>query len=128
MTREEMMSGKERGLAERKYYEDCTDLTEQLELPVTKEGFEALVEVACKAFELPVDDLSRQFVIEHIHHITAAVNTTSIEDVATILHKRTSNHTTWVIADEIRKRVSGEQAAKDAKTTPTLVPDPASAH
>lgn len=99
---------------ERAYYLGA-GLTEEVRLPLTRDGFEAMLEAVCGQFTppLPVDDSTRKVFSGWVHHIENEVNTTTIEKMGKILYKSVSNALTWTIDQEIKKK--GMDAAAKAQ-------------
>ena len=81
-----------------------TKIGRPVNLPLTKDGFEALLEVAAKVYDLPVDDRMRQVLAGYIHHIPNETNIITINKLARMLHKSVSNSLTWVIDQDIKQK------------------------
>lgn len=108
MTREDIFD-QDRG--ERDFYLKAP-VDVQIRLPLTKDGFEALLERVASERSLPVDDAARMVLAGYVHHIPNEQDTTSIETLGKIFHKSVSNSTTWRIDQEIK--LKRQQEAKDA--------------
>ncbi len=106
---------------ERQMYNDAA-IDEEVELPLTKDGFEALLERAAGYYTLPVDDLMRQVLAGYIHHVPNEQNTAVLEQIAKVLHKSVSNSTTWRIDQEIKQKFRDEadKKAKELKDSQLL--------
>ena len=84
-------------------------------LPVTRDGFQALMEVVCGGCALPVDDNARQVIAQHVHHIPNDYATTTISKLRVVLTKALANALTWGVDQEIKaKRLAEQKAARDA--------------
>lgn len=87
---------------------------DQVTLPLTKDGFEALLEATAALRDLPVDDASRQVLAGYVHHIPNEQDTTTLSTLGKMLHKSVSNSTTWRIDQDVKlKRI--ELAKKEAE-------------
>lgn len=113
MTREDIFD-QDRG--ERAYYEKMPP-TEAILLPLTKDGFEALLERVAMSRNLPVDDAARAVFAGYVHHIPNEQDTTTIETLGKMFHKSISNSTTWRIDQEIKlkRQLEAKAAADKAK-------------
>jgi hypothetical protein len=91
--------------------------TETILLPVTRDGFEALVERCVNRFmpPLPLNDSMRAVLVGWIHHIENTVNTCTIEGLAKVCYKSISNALTWTIDQEIKAKKQKEVEALQAK-------------
>lgn len=103
-TREEVFD-QDRG--ERAYYSEflmCkpAQRSESIFLPLTKDGFEALMELVCEAFNLPLDDGMRSVLAGYVHHLSNETNTSTIDQLGKVLWKSVSNVTTWRIDQDIK--------------------------
>lgn len=80
--------------------------TEVLPLPLTRAGFDALMERVCGQFSppLPNEDSGRKVITAWIHHIANDVNTFTIESLGKVLWKSLSNSLTWQIDQEIKEK------------------------
>lgn len=81
-----------------------SDPEDEVLLPITKDGFEALLKVCCDYNNLPVDDGLRKVFAGYVHHIQNEQNTTTILALSKILYKSISNALTWQIDQEIKER------------------------
>lgn len=81
------------------------DARAEVLVPLTMDGFEALLEQAAKVYNLPVSDELRSVLAAFIHHIPNEKNTTSIDAVAAVLYKSMSNRTTWLIDQQIKAKM-----------------------
>ncbi len=97
---------------ERAYYVGAAT-TDSVLLPLTRDGFEALLERAAGQFTppLPVDNSVRKVFSGWVHHIENNKNATSIEEVGRILYKSIANSLTWTVDQEI-KMVEQESLAQ----------------
>lgn len=86
-------------------------------LPVTRDGFEALVEICSNRFSpaLPVTDSMRSVVAGYVHHLTNEVNTITIDQLAKVMFKSISNALTWTIDQEVKQKRKAELEALQAK-------------
>ena len=98
---------------EREYYLTCW-VGSKIKLPLTKDGFEALLERVTEYRDLPLDDASRAVIAGYVHHIANEQDFTTIKILGKILHKSVSNSTTWRIDQEIKeKRIKLAKEASD---------------
>lgn len=86
-------------------------------LPITRDGFEAMLHVCTALYNLPIDDAMRAVLAGYIHHIPNEKNQTTISEIARVLYKSISNSTTWRIDQEIKakKREHALAAQKKAQ-------------
>lgn len=89
----------ERG--ERSYYL-VANWDEEILLPLTRDGFEAMLERTVTGLDLPVDDAMRSVLAGYVHHIPNNENTTSFPKLSKVLWKAVSNSTTWQIDQEVK--------------------------
>lgn len=101
---------------ESEYYKKAKP-SDKILMPLTRTGFEALLERALGHYDLPVDDSARQVLCGWVHHIDRECNTTTIKEVAAAMHKQCSNGLTSVIHSEISQKNRGRLV--DANATPT---------
>lgn len=104
---------KERG--ERELYTITAPPDVEIPLPLTRDGFEALIERSAACHGLPVDDSIRSVLAGWIHHIPNDQHTTTINKVAGILYKSISNALTYTIDQEIKAKNRAIQEAQNAK-------------
>jgi len=100
MTKEDVFA-QERGERETYLLAEAED---QILLPITKDGFEALLSVAADAYNLPVDDAMRSVLAGYVHHIENEKNTTTISQISKVLYKSMANALTWTIDQEIKEK------------------------
>lgn len=93
-----------------KYMQASID--EDIYLPLTKDGFEALLEITAKLHDLPVDDNMRMVVAGYVHHIENEVNTITLKQLSKVMYKSVSNSTTWRIDQEIKLKAREAAQAK----------------
>lgn len=96
---------------------------DEIVVPVTRLGFEALLERAARLYDLPIDDKLRSILAGYVHHIPNDKNTLTVEALATALHKSVSNDLTWTIDQEIKDKAKKEfeakqEALKNSNVTP----------
>lgn len=86
--------------------------TDDVLLPITRDGFEAFIEVCVNQFTppLPIDDSIRKVLSGYVHHMTNEQNTTTIEKMSKVLYKSISNALTWTIDQQIKQKVQKELA------------------
>jgi hypothetical protein len=108
---------------ERALYEVVND-DEEIMLPVTKDGFFALVEFAARRSFLPVDDAARCTVAGFIHHLSNETDTTTVGAVRKVLHKAQANITSWRVDQEIKAKRRAELAAASAPQEPSTPASP----
>ncbi len=102
---------------ERAHYESA-GTTDEVRLPVTRDGFETLIELVAKNAKLPVelfDPSVRSVFVGYVHHIDREKNTTTIEMLTKVLTKSISNALTWTIDQEIKMKAQEELQAARAK-------------
>lgn len=112
MTREELYQS-DRG--EREYYESKRSLKERIRLPLTKDGLEALLEMATKALDIPLDDTTRQVFAGYVHHLDQTENSTTLGEVGKVLYKNMANFSTWKLDQDSKIAAAEKQAAKLAE-------------
>lgn len=86
---------------------DCS-----IPLPLTKDGFEAFVEVACERFDLPFDDGARQCLARYIHHLSGETDETSFENFGRALRKQIANTTSWIVDQAIKEKQKAAMIAE----------------
>lgn len=119
MTRDDIFD-QDRG--ERNYYMTAA-LDEEVLLPLTRDGFEALLEVVAALSDLPIDDAARSVLAGYVHHIANEQSTSTFKMLNKVLHKSISNATTWRIDQEIKLKRRQEQLEAQAKlATETAAP------
>ncbi len=116
MTHQELF---ESDLNEAEIYKVAESYTEEVPVPITRSGFEALLLYATAKFDIPLDDSARVTLAGFIHHIPRETAVTTIGAVAAALRKQLSNELTTLIYEEIDQKRRAEREAK----TPKLVPD-----
>jgi len=84
------------------------DIDDEIELPLTKEGFYALLERVTSVYTLPQDDTMIQVLAGYVHHIPNEKNTSTIRQLATVCYKSVANSTTWRIDQEIKMKLRDE--------------------
>lgn len=94
----------EKDLGEREYYYESHSLEELIVLPVTNDGFEALLERGASIHQLPVDDKLRGVFAGYIHHIGNHICETTLEVVGKVLRKSVANDVSWEIDQAIKKK------------------------
>ncbi len=113
MTREEIFNEDRK---ERDYY-IAAEYESEIFLPLTKDGFEALVEEICKCDNLPFDDAMRAVIAGYIHHIPNEINTTTLEKLSKVAYKAIANSTSWRIDQEIKIKHREEIKKKEQELT-----------
>lgn len=88
---------------------------EQVNLPLTRAGFEAFLARAAGHFSLPIDDSCRKVLCGWIHHVANEQCSTTIETAGKTLYKSLSNALTWTIDQEIKAKQQAEFVAVQAK-------------
>jgi len=114
MTREELYKS-DRG--ERAYYKSTED--DELMLPLTEDGFEALLEKAAAVNDLVIDDQLRSLLAGYIHHIPSEVPTLYFNEVKNVFYKHFANTMTFKLDQEAKKRA---QDALKQKEDSNVVP------
>lgn len=113
---------------ERAYYESKRSLKEQVRLPITEDGVEALLEMVTGALEIPLDDTTRQVFAGYVHHLGQTVKHTTYGEVGSLLYKHMANHVTWKIdqATKEKARLAKEKEKEESeKAKLTLAKDEA---
>lgn len=117
MTREEFYKSER---DERDYY--SAELSrEELLLPVTYDGFEALLESGAAFYELPVDDRLRSLLAGYIHHIPSEKITINFNEMCNVIYKSYVNSMTFEADQQAKARAAKE--VKTATVTPIRGPD-----
>lgn len=112
MTKEDVFT-QERGEREQYLLAETED---EILLPITKDGFEALLSAAASRYSLPVDDSMRSVLAGYVHHIENEKNTTTMSQISRVLYKSVANALTWSIDQDIKeKRRQAMAAAKEAE-------------
>lgn len=96
-------------------YEDIGDL---VDLPVTREGFEALLQRALEVGGLPLNDEARMVFCGLVHHIQRDTATTTIQTLATHLRKHLANALTTMIYNEIDQKLRAQREATKLAAIP----------
>jgi hypothetical protein len=86
-----------------------------IKVPITREGFEALLKRSCEVMDLPVTNPLRNVLVGFLHHIENDTCTTTVEKIGAALHKAMSNQCTWEIDQEIKKAANEEMRAEQEK-------------
>lgn len=95
----------ERG--ERQKYESAAP-SDTIRVPITRDGFEAFLEISCKLMDLPVTNPLRNVLIGFFHHIENSTCDTTLQAAGAALHKSMSNQCTWEIDQEVKKVANAE--------------------
>lgn len=123
MTREDVFTS-DRG--ERKYYESKRSLKEQIRLPLTLDGCEALLEMVTKALEIPLDETTRQVFAGYVHHLPQTVKHTTFGDIGSLLYNHMSKAVTWKLDQNAKEERKAREDAAKLETDPlplTLAPE-----
>lgn len=99
---------------ERAKYE-AADPHDIIRVPITRDGFEALLARACSYMQIPLTNPLRNVFVGFLHHIGNEKCETSISDVGASLLKSMSNHCSWQIDQEIKKAANEELREEQAK-------------
>ena len=94
---------------ERAYYESKRSLKEQVRLPITEDGVEALLEMVTKSLDIPLDDTTRQVFAGYVHHLSSTTKHTTFGEVGSLLYKHMSNHVTWKIDQATKEKARLEK-------------------
>lgn len=107
---------------ERKHYEiigqyliDRVQPDQNVRLPLTRDGFEAIVEQACKYLCVEVTGPARNVAVGFFHSLSRTVMETKISDLAGAIHNALSNHMTYQIDQEIKAEANKELAEENRK-------------
>ncbi len=121
MTRDELYAS-DRG--EREYYKSKKKLDDKIRLPITKDGLEALMEVATEALDIPLDDTTRQVFAGFVHHLGQTENSTTLGEVGRVVYKNMANFATWRLDQDAKENMKKEneaaKLAEESKQTTTL--------
>jgi hypothetical protein len=101
VTKEVDVINQERG--EREIYKAAEDWRDVL-LPLTRDGFEALLERATSIFDLPIDDNMRCVMAGYIHHLDREQTHINVSKLSNVLRKTLCNRISWVIDQEAKQR------------------------
>lgn len=90
---------------EKEYY-NTANPDDEITLPLTRIGFEALLECLCNSFHpaLPLNDSMRKVLCGWIHHIGNEKHTSTIKALSAVLYKSVVNANTWTIDQEIKHK------------------------
>lgn len=80
------------------------ELDDYIGLPLTVDGFEALIERATDLYSLPKDDSIRSVLAGYVHHTPNDQHLTTITKIAAVLYKSIANALTWKIDQEIKAK------------------------
>lgn len=118
MTSREELYNSERG--EREYYlnSHTTATDQQVLLPLTRDGFEALLERVASFHKLPIDDRLRSLLAGYVHHIPSDEMTLNLTNLSKAVYKSFSNSLTYEIDQEAKARALKE-AQKKLEETPS---------
>lgn len=95
---------------ESEYYRN-KNRDDEVRLPVTRIGFEALLREAASLCVLPVDDQTRKLLCGFVHSLSRYTDTTTIKAVASAIHKSFANQLTYMIDQELDTKIRAEQQA-----------------
>lgn len=116
----------ERGEAE--YYKKV-NINTKVTLPITRTGFDAILDRACAFYKIPKDDVARQIAIHWVHHFDRDENESTIKSLAKMIHKHLANSLTSLIFSELSEKAKAEKKAQsdaelanDGKAD-TLIPE-----
>lgn len=90
-------------------------VTEEIRTPLTRDGFETLVERACKFLDVEVTGPARNVAVGFLHSLPRTVFKTTIQDLAGAIHNALSNHMTYQIDQEIKAEANKELAEENRK-------------
>lgn len=103
------------------YYRDLLGGDYEIDLPITRVGFETLLAEAAGISGFPVDDDSRALLCGFIHQIDRSIDKTTIAKICSALRKQLSNGITMTIYNEIDQKRRAERA--NQKNTLALAPE-----
>lgn len=87
----------------------------EIRTPLTRDGFETLVERACKFLDVEVTGPARNVAVGFLHSLPRTVFKTTIQDLAGAIHNALSNHMTYQIDQEIKAEANKELAEENRK-------------
>jgi len=96
------------------------ELGDAIMFPITRKGFENLIETCCKHLNVPVNNAVRQVVAGYIHHVGNDKDITSIAEISKVIWKSIANSTSWIIDQEIKEAMRLRQAAIQAENKANL--------
>lgn len=105
MTREELFTSDRN---ERAIYNKAIPEYE-VPVPLTNDGFEALLETAAALYNLPIDDTARQTVAVFIHHLAPEENLITVDKIAKVIYKSCANQLTWEIDQGLKAKKQAER-------------------
>lgn len=106
---------------------DSVKVGQEINLPMTRPGFERLLTVLSERFGVPADDGCRQVLAGYVHHIPNEADTADFNTLGRVLRKSIANGLTWKIDQEIKEKRRAEEAKKKEESTPQLVDSSAQA-
>lgn len=114
---------------ERAYYNSAKDFHTPFRMPLTIDGVEALLEIACAAMDLPLDDTIRQVFCGMIHHKSQTEVHITMGEVTNMVHKNYANNVTFTIDQQTKEntRLKAEaerQVQEKIKASLEVVPEP----
>lgn len=95
-------------------YQNATP-DQEIDFPVTREGFEACLRRACELKSLPVTNPLRGVFVGFIHHVENDTCATTLNKIAACLKKSAANQTSWKIDQEVKEVANKEMAAEREK-------------
>lgn len=116
---------------EREQFEEMMGATleedHQIILPLTYDGFEALMELITDRYQLPLDDAGRSIIAGFVHHLDNDVVSTPLSKLGKVLGKSIANNMTWHVDQKLKqaakKLLEEEEAAAKAEAL-KLEPNP----
>ena len=116
-TTEERLTFYDTDRKERAYYKtfNSKSLEKSVNLPVTRDGFEALLELLCSFKNIPVDDFTRQVLAGYVHHVERDQDSAPLKTLVKVLNKSVSINLTYVIDQEIKEKKIKQQREEAEK-------------
>jgi hypothetical protein len=92
-------------------YKNTTNETEVI-IPVTRAGFEALLERASLVHGLPVEPLTREVLAKYLNHVSNQEQMVTIQSLGDRLYRSVSHALTWVLDQERKDAQMKEEKDK----------------
>lgn len=118
---------------EREVFEDLFDVNidedAQVVLPITYDGFEALMELVSSRYNLPLDDAGRSVIAGFVHHLDNDVVSVPLAKLGKVLAKSIANNMTWHVDQKLKmaaKKLLEDEEAKRKASEPAPPADSSS--
>ena len=84
-------------------------LDNPMRLPITRDGFEAMLEIGASICAVAVDDQLRSVLCGYIHSIDRKTDTFTFQEWTSVIHKHYCNNLTWIINEELQAKAREER-------------------